>query len=103
VKFFSILLTLYTLSLSLMPCADGYACSDEVAESAQAACTEHSDEEEEDFCSPFCVCACCAQSVWAPYLVYETKVIASPQQGFAYELPDFASQIQSIWQPPKLS
>jgi hypothetical protein len=101
-KFISILLTLYTLSLSVMPCADGYTCSDEAQESSLARSTEH-DADEEDFCSPFCVCACCAQSVWTPHLVYETKVATNEQQTFIYELPNFSSQIQSIWQPPKLS
>jgi hypothetical protein len=86
----------------MMPCADGYPCSDEVVDSAYANSAEHSSDEE-DFCSPFCVCACCAQSVWTSYFVYETKTVINDQQVFVYELPRFSSQIQNIWQPPKLS
>jgi hypothetical protein len=85
-----------------MPCADGYACSDEVTEATTATNTEHSSEEE-DFCSPFCVCACCAQSAWTSHLSYEIEIALINQQIFVYTLSNFSSQIQNIWQPPKLS
>jgi hypothetical protein len=102
VKIISILLTIYTLSLSMMPCADEYVCSDEITESVVDTSADHSSEEE-DFCSPFCVCACCAQNIWAPYLLYKTKIVLNELLVAVYRLPDFASQTQSIWQPPKLS
>ncbi|MBY0426353.1 MAG: hypothetical protein K2Q22_12000 [Cytophagales bacterium] len=102
-RFFTIVLSFFVLMLSIAPCSDVENCNQEDVELT----ADHTDHQhEQDFCSPFCICACCGCSgfiVSVPFFQMQGK-------GFRISklivLPDFefvSSFYYSFWQPPKLS
>ena len=100
-KLLTLLLALYMLTLSCVPCICEDNCADEKTEHATAA-----DKPDADNCTPFCSCACCHS------VVVSLKPVLS-----AKKLPEFCSKLSfdstdqdftsynshNIWQPPKLS
>ena len=61
---FSRIFILYFMAMILMPCADIHAATSSIAEQI-AISSDHEDcphENENDFCSPFCICSCCGQT-----------------------------------------
>jgi hypothetical protein len=97
------LLAIYMLTLVFMPCKD--TCDSQqhhvitTIESAQ----EHH-EAENDICSPFCTCNCCASFVVIANVVAITTFFPSIDKGFSiYDTPFYSSIIADHWQPPKLS
>src|SRR5690348_13758934 len=97
---------LYILFLSVFPCSDRNSCADEkmngitVVETG----THNHSSSEQDFCSPFCNCACCAVSVQVtignvllPSFSHNTKALIPYQEKSLLNSP------HSIWQPPRLA
>lgn len=97
---------MYVIALSVYPCSDGDTCVDEIRNGQQLDSVynhEHSDSEE-DLCSPFCICSCCAAHIKLssiptlnfPPVVHNTKEI----------IPYLEKQItfdnNYIWQPPRV-
>jgi hypothetical protein len=97
---------MYVIALSVYPCSDGNTCADEIKNGQQSIGVsdhEHSDSEE-DLCSPFCICSCCAAHIKLspisdlnfPTVVHNTKEI----------IPYLEKQIvfdhNHIWQPPRI-
>lgn len=102
VKFLCFLLSLYTLSLSVMPCNDvhdGMASSVVTMQQAQ----EHH-QTDNDVCSPFCICSCC-QGFMAVTCLTDTVIsLKESLLNFSgYSEQFISSAFASIWQPPKLS
>ena len=102
-----LLLALYILFLAVYPCSDKETCVDErkagivfVDNSSHA----HSGSEQ-DVCTPFCICACCAahiqmspgSSITLAIPVHNTEL---PTLYFEKPLLNSA---KAIWQPPKLA
>ncbi len=85
-----------------MPCKD--TCQDAGELKSTLSNTHHSDNNEEA-CSPFCICACCGQSYTSIY--YTSNLISNTtpsSEKIAATAPSFISEVYlSIWQPPKLS
>jgi hypothetical protein len=72
----------------------------------QSSTTDHSDHEgDTEHCSPFCMCACCGQSI--TNIFYPTalnNLTLIPSQDFPVYNASFVSEVYlSIWQPPKIS
>jgi len=62
VKFLTVIIAFYILSLNLVPCEDGF----EGCEDAQIEISQNSEDHGHnniDFCSPFCQCQCCQINV----------------------------------------
>lgn len=84
-----------------MPCGDKDDCNEvNHAQTAQAQDHEHQDEA----CTPFCVCSCCA----AHFLIkdFQTGIDQVAVINTIYTvLPEskITSAIIPIWQPPKLA
>ncbi|QIP16129.1 hypothetical protein G8759_27590 [Spirosoma aureum] len=57
-------------------------------------------------CSPFCHCATCAgfsiPRIFSYSLSVKLTTLFPIRQFFAYQSPNHADVIQSVWQPPKL-
>lgn len=91
------------LALSVMPCADaGAAIKDGKTKSAITK-TMQQDHNDNDACSPFCHCACCA-GFSINHLVASVALtqfnINSPKSSF---LPsEVIEVVLPIWQPPKV-
>ncbi|MCO5247510.1 MAG: hypothetical protein M9887_00960 [Chitinophagales bacterium] len=100
---FCILMSIYLLALSCMPCND----VDVLYTDAQVCLTDqanHDHHEHTDACSPFCACACC-----------HVNSIEPPHTDFVVQIPEITDKnvhtyyqffIQdydlNIWQPPKI-
>jgi hypothetical protein len=107
------ILTIYMLALALIPCGDGGGGIVEIVHELMG--TEHHDSEdheqhsnncEDDHCSPLCICNCCS-SVFDPS---EKEQVALKVPNWVFlETPIFTDQVKlsnyadSIWQPPRCS
>lgn len=102
-KWFAILLSIYLIVLSGIPCADAASAADTLGQTsinADSHSTGHSPAA--DLCSPLCICTCCAgfalqtatQKV-SP-AVFKITIPAPAYVSVAVSYPSF-----SIWQPPK--
>ena len=101
-KFFSLLFALYMLTLSCLPCV----CDDDCANENTEQSSNHSNNKQDDNCTPFCSCACCNTLVYNQNLSFQiNKSTTFPSKlNFAIANQNFSSyNCQFIWQPPKLS
>ncbi len=103
-KWFAILLSIFMIVISCIPCADA---APEVDTSVQTSIQTNPDSDNHapaaDLCSPLCICNCCAgfalQTAFhkTSLPVFKVITIAPVHQPDAVLYPSF-----SIWQPPKL-
>ena len=102
-KFFTFIMAFVVFFASITPCADAVGgknddCTVELSKNHQP--TSPGDM---DFCSPFCICACCAGFVYTPNL-YQISEITAPYNPIkeAFINADISSISLPIWQPPQL-
>lgn len=85
-----------------MPCNDEQDCKQSGHTEQVAQADQH--DHENEVCTPFCVCSCCAAHIFFQDFVNDfsiTTVITT-----VYTQPasaDISSAIIPIWQPPKLT
>jgi len=106
VKSVCLLFAVYVFALALYPCADKGTCTDDSTprDLVVAIYNQGHGNEEQDVCSPLCICACCSAQVqlsstttpssfihWAPNTLIKT----------AYQENGYMATSYSIWQPPK--
>ncbi len=89
-----------------MPCRDSAEHSSPTAPVTAVATNENSipDECSEEFCPPFCICACCA--VARDFITISTVQIVAIEQVSAYldyQMPAIPEQSAAIYQPPKVA
>ncbi len=110
-KFFCYIFSLYFLALSVVPCTDIHATNGSAsAELASISTDNHSDcphENGQDFCSPFCVCSCCAHvlSVAKPHKWnFQPPIIPDfkEKSNFYYSKDWQSEYLNSIFRPPKV-
>lgn len=107
-RLFTLLLSLYVLCLSCLPCTDEVRVCIEQAQTSLRA-TEHSDfgKHASDACSPLCQCQCCAGAVVAslgskplglmpPVVRWSTNFRHAP---LLVGTPTHAPG--AVWQPPQ--
>lgn len=100
-KLFYILFCIYFVSLAVIPCGDKGDCN-EVNPTAMQ--NTHQEEHEDEMCTPFCVCSCCAthfvvksfQSIQNQTAVINTVYTVLPES-------KTSTAVIPIWQPPKLA
>ncbi|MFZ4455807.1 MAG: DUF6660 family protein [Bacteroidales bacterium] len=95
----AILLSLFVMVLSAIPCIDAPGHSLTKTELQ----TEHSQHPEgQDDCSPFCTCVCCATPVVQATTFIYLNDLQLMQEYSSVHRTDFQSSLYSaIWQPPK--
>jgi hypothetical protein len=106
VKWIAIILSLYLLVLSNMPCAD-LEIGSAIHKTAQFSSeSNHSHDKDNDLCSPFCACNCCGAQVLSCEI---PEIIDFPVNHSIITVPlpsyhsVFASNFYgSIWQPPQI-
>jgi hypothetical protein len=106
VKLFTLIFSFYLLALAVMPCSDKEDCKYPSPDQSSFATTDHSDHDSDtESCSPFCMCACCGQSIiniFYPTALYNPTPVV--KQNFPVYNASFISEMYlSIWQPPKIS
>jgi len=99
-KFFVVILALYVVGLTVMPCSDVYA-----VENPQTSITimadNHNDYHEMDMCSPFCFCTCCQslfESTVSEYM--PSNPVAIPID-YNFIEKSYKNPVNSFWRPPK--
>ncbi|WP_289658728.1 DUF6660 family protein [Flavobacterium panacagri] len=106
-KWIAIVMSIYLMALSNMPCAD-MEVNSAMHKTAQFASEDnHSHDKDNDLCSPFCACNCCGAQV----LSYQTPVnfeFPAPYNLISIPLPTYQSVFisdfyGSIWQPPQIA
>jgi hypothetical protein len=102
VKLLSVLFAIYSLMLSIAPCADA-ACA---GDSEHIVSEQHEDEKENDLCTSFCICSCCGMTAAdvgiAPTPTYRS-MFTHHAAGSLYISPFVQDFSLDFWQPPKLS
>lgn len=112
VKWFTTILSLYLLGLSIWPCADEVQPIPRQGHATVLAKADRSypgsSHEHHDQCTPFCSCSCCAAIVTLlPQFSYKltASVAIKPvvATSFRYTSPHWADTLSAIWQPPKIT
>ncbi|SDK17063.1 DUF6660 family protein [Flavobacterium noncentrifugens] len=105
-KWIAILLSLYISLLACKPCADGETISGNSQSIALKKAT-HSHENQEDSCSPFCICSCCGVQIFhfAQPVVYHfaTVLPVIKTQIPFYKTSFISGYFGSVWQPPQIA
>ncbi len=101
-KFFTVILSLYILALTAVPCIDVHGIdTSNKSEEFQKTSTDRSSGI--DHCSPFCTCDCCVSPVLYQDFNLHFNSFSLDQNHFTQYFTDYVSSIfTSIWQPPKL-
>jgi hypothetical protein len=87
---------------------DRDTCTDEpVSITAQTSLADHhtQDTNDQDHCSPLCICSCCAAFIQLTTSVIVIPVHVSHYTGLIvpYQQRAFSADTHSIWQPPRLA
>jgi len=91
------------LSFSIIPCADETSIAKEEVENYSMTASTPQGEPQDDECSPFCICTCCAgvsvtcsssalSAITIPHKLIYSSFIQASTHSFA----------APIWQPPQL-
>lgn len=108
-KWLNIILSIYLIILSCMPCTDDVVNVD-VSNSSHSELTlnheNHSHDDKEDTCPPFCICNCCGIQVmtYSAIVTFDfpfTFKKIQPKHTF-YKSTLSSSFFGRIWQPPQL-
>ena len=105
VKLWRIILALYVLVLSGVPC-EAYCCGEQVTVTHQVPASDSPRQQHEEGCSPFCICAVCAgfampqtqRLLQVSHSSAPVVMVAPP----LYRIPYWLDVPGSIWQPPRL-
>ncbi|MEP7171688.1 MAG: DUF6660 family protein [Bacteroidota bacterium] len=100
-KFLTLILACYTFALSIAPCNDIHEGQTNVPMTIQAAQEHH--QEDNDICSPFCLCSCC-QGFVVISTIKNIQVVPSFSKGdyALYNEQVHSSFAANHWQPPRL-
>ncbi len=102
-NYIATILSVYLFALMVMPCNDG--CNSHPHEepiTIQQAEEHH--QADNDLCSPFCFCTCCASAMNAVNFPALNTIPPVTEKKFTAFYQSLLSQEHSsIWQPPKLS
>ncbi|WP_317047243.1 DUF6660 family protein [Flavobacterium sharifuzzamanii] len=106
-KWITVILSIYLLALSNMPCAD-MEVNSAMHKTAQFASEDnHSHDKTNDLCSPFCACNCCGAQVLSYHSAVSFEFPKTYNQ-ISISLPSYNSVFisnfyGSIWQPPQIA
>jgi hypothetical protein len=99
---FYIFFAFYFLFLSVIPCGDKEGCNE--FQQAGFAQTTHHEDHNDEVCTPFCVCSCCATHFVATSIESQFIVTSAETQCYADPATSKVNgAVLPIWQPPKLA
>ncbi|MBK1894391.1 DUF6660 family protein [Chryseobacterium paridis] len=106
-NFLRLILALYFVALSLMPCEDVHKQLSSSKAGFSLNIEESHSKDRGDICSPLCVCNCCQMTVAAFKMEPQINIPKQIQSYFSKKIlfhkNDFAYQVyENIWQPPKI-
>jgi hypothetical protein len=100
-----ILFAFYLLFLAIYPCSDASSVSEQKSEIVTLAVYDHGNStQDQDLCTPFCICVCCAAHIkLCPLADMDfAGVIHNTQETIPYIEKQLLSDYSHIWQPPKI-
>lgn len=103
-KFFALIMSVWLLILSCLPCGDSREYNDRGA-TAISAKTDHQQRKQGiEHCTPFCSCSCCSISLSYPNILTYTiaNKLFTTKKYSAYSTPFCKEVSLAIWQPPKI-
>ena len=100
-KILANVLWVYLLTLLVLPCNDTCGSDSHVQPITLEQAQDHH-EEENNLCTPFCTCSCCATPVLVGHLQELELNVAEFARHSDYSHSFFSSYSHSIWQPPKI-
>ncbi|MFZ6011664.1 MAG: DUF6660 family protein [Bacteroidota bacterium] len=105
-KVIRFIFALYVLFLAVYPCSDSNTCVDEQkAGVALIASDDHAHtSNEQDSCTPFCICSCCAAHIQLHKAadISFALLIHNTQLTTLYQEKPLLNTSNSIWQPPRI-
>lgn len=105
-KIFCFIMSLYVISLSVVPCCSDDNCNDESISENINNYSQDPKEEEGDCnaCSPFLNCGTCIGFVFTNLQIDIDEIPSDEEQFVAiYKSRFFDDFFDKIWQPPKIS
>lgn len=104
-RFFTLLLSIYLLVLSCVPCEDSEECNVKGVYTISQAANHDQHNHDTENCSPFCTCSCCpASAFYQPLPYFDISKGVFQSEKYPIYSPSFCSEVSfSIWQPPKIS
>jgi len=100
VKLISFILSIYILALGVIPCAD--AASHPYQDTQISISQPHTDHQQQDGCTPLCICNCCQISIDQPQNNFYIPTPVLQREYGAKLLVNPIERPFSIWQPPKV-
>lgn len=106
VKLIRFIFALYMLFLAVYPCSDDQTCVDEQKVGIVLVANEGHNHatNEQDSCTPFCICSCCAAHIQLNQIadITSTHLIHNTQLNTLYREKPVLNNGSSIWQPPRI-
>lgn len=100
-----IVLAIYVLLLAVYPCSDVESqSSEDRIEAISLIQTSQKNDLEEDICTPFCICACCATHIRVTSSTGPngSGVIHNTKAKIPYLENMVSFDSNNIWQPPRI-
>ncbi|HEX5152847.1 MAG TPA: DUF6660 family protein [Parafilimonas sp.] len=103
-KIFAFIMAFLVLALSIMPCADiGMSANEGNAKTQIKESNQQKENPQQDDCSPFCQCNCCAGFSVNHFIASIQAVTIYSEPSRTAHLPCELIEISlPIWQPPQL-
>lgn len=104
-RLFAFFIALVVLVLSILPCADSaFAMSYGTAKTELLKAAQPQDSPQQDDCSPFCHCSCCASySVIKFYSIQSAVPVFRTGTEADYLPAELIEVALPVWQPPQLT
>ena len=104
VRFFSFILAIYFLTLAAIPCGDkdNHVLSHTKSSFTVQASSCQDTNQEDELCSPLCMCNCCGGVTIATAEKFKIKETESQKISLLYSESKISSPSFTIWQPPKI-
>nr|NQU90277.1 hypothetical protein [Bacteroidota bacterium] len=100
-KFIAVILSVYVMVLTAMPCADVFA-ADTNSVTLEVFEQSHSHSHDVDLCSPFCFCDCCQTlSQITKHFIFQINLV-SFNLSMSSLVQDEIECAISFWRPPKI-
>ena len=102
-KIIALIMAFLVLALSVMPCGDANAASEGKSKTELGKSHNEDDNSQQDDCSPFCTCTCCAGFSINHFIASLTPIPPYESTAAAAHLPASVLDVAlPIWQPPQL-
>jgi hypothetical protein len=100
---FKIILAIYIIALSMVPCSDGISeAHDEIAHIGNSTPSDAGHPDHAETCTPFCNCTCCGLAFLVSEDNFSFEIQNFPSFEFFHKNAPLLSLSYSIWLPPKI-